>query len=101
MACSHLGIVDALVGAEHDRAGLAASGATEVLVDDVEAARALDVGQGELGPVVGPGGAHDAAEDEEGRDPGDQDADRMGMAPTAKAGKHESLLRWAGGGRGT
>ena len=59
--------------------------------------RGLDVGQGELGPVVGPDGAHDAAEHDEGRDPGDQDAKWMGMAPTAKAGKHERVSSVGGG----
>ena len=58
---------------------------------------ALDVGQRELGPVVGPRGAHDAAEHEQGRDPGNQDADRMGMAPTAKAGKHRGSPPVGGG----
>ena len=79
-----LGVVDALVGLEHDRADGAGALAAEVVVEDVEALAGLDVGQVELVAEGAAGRAgHGAAEHEYG-DPEAEDELAMVVAPRCR-----------------
>jgi hypothetical protein len=92
-----LGVVDALVGDEHDRADRAGALAAEVFVEDVEALAGLDVGEVEL---VAEGAArhagHGEAEDDDG-DPEPEYEPAVIVAPGAQSGEHGESAPGCGG----
>ena len=92
----HRGVVHALVGLHHDRALHAATDAAEVLVEGVEAVGALEAGQGEVLAEVAPGGAADAADDEHGAHPEEDNGLAALEAPGTKTSKHELPPRGRG-----
>src|SRR5918994_3074669 len=97
-----LGVVDALFGAEHDRAHRAGALAPEVVVEDVEAGARLDVGQVELVAERITDGARYAEAEDEDRQPEPEDELPAVVAPGAESGEHERCLlgRVADGSRG-
>ena len=89
----HVGIGDALVGAEHDRPALPTGARVgEVLIEDVEPAAALDVGKGELRAVRGADRAAGAARDDQGGEPEQHDLAAIAKTPTPELGKHDDSL---------
>ena len=97
-ARTDIGVVDPLVGDEHDGAHLAGALAAEVVVEDVEALVGLDVGEVEL---VAECAAHSAGHGEAKGDDGDPEPEHepaVIVAPGAQSGEHGDLLL---GGEGT
>ena len=86
------GVVDALLGPEHDRADLAGALAAELLVEDVEARLRLDVGQVEVVAEVVADRAGDAVRDDEDGDPEAEDEPAPVVAPGTEAGEHAGSL---------
>ena len=91
-----LGVGHPLLGTEDDGSPLATGRRPgEMLLEDVEALSALDVGQGELGAV---GGAdhrigQDATEDQ-GGEPSQGNFAPVAKTPTSKPREQNRLLRW-------
>ena len=98
-----LGVVDALLGLEHDRADHAGALAAELVVEDVEAGLRLDVGQVELvAEGVADGAGYGEAEDEHGQPEAEHELPAV-VAPGAESGEHplasweRSIFRYANG----
>jgi hypothetical protein len=83
-----VGVVHALVRAEHDRRGDAGALPAEMLVEDVVAPPALHVRQLELRVRLAADRAHDAAEHHQGNDPADDCPPPPPEAPAAKSREH-------------
>ena len=84
----HLGVGDALLGAEHDRSALATRArAGEVLIEDVEPAAALHIGKRELRAVRGSEHAADAAEHDQYGQPEQDDLAPVTETRTPELGK--------------
>ncbi len=92
-ALSDLGVVDPLLGPEHDGADDAGALAAELVVEDVESRLGLDVGQVELVPEgVADRALEDEAEDQDG-DPQDQHLLAVVVAPRTESCEHRDLLQ--------
>ena len=108
--CSaHLGVVNAGLGAEDDRAALTAPEAAKVLVKGLEATLGLGVGDVECGVEGGADPEHGAEHDDDHAYPDGDDLARVSEAPDTQASEHQvrltslgrragqvSLLRWKG-----
>src|SRR5262249_42738145 len=92
----HRLVLHPLWGVVHDLARLPPAFPGEVLVEQIEPAMALDVGQLELGGEGVAGGTTDGAETDEGDDPGDDDDGAVVVAPTSETTEHEADS-WAQG----
>ena len=89
IACWTSGSVDALLGAEDDRPALATrAGIGEVLIEDVEPATALHVGEGELGVEGGADHVAQRAADDQRPDPDQRDLPPIVEAPTTEPREH-------------
>ena len=86
------GVVDALLGPEHDRPDHAGPLPAEFLVEDVEAVLRLDVGQVELVTERTAGRAREHAAEHERGDPDPEDELAVIVGPGTEACEHESLL---------
>ena len=84
----HLGVVDALLGGEDDRAAEAAALALEVGVQHVDALAAVARGDLEGAVVARPDDAAEGTERDEGDDPCGHDALAMVVAELAEAAEH-------------
>jgi hypothetical protein len=89
----HLGVVDALLGAEHDRAGQTAPEPAEVLVERVEARFRLRVGNRERAVARCADRSDEGEHGDEHRDPGAEDEP---AAPEAEAAETSPCRRCNG-----
>ena len=89
-------VVDALVGAEHDRAAAPGALAAEVGDDDVVASLALDVRERRIGPIARAGGGGDGTAADESHQPDDHDSETVPIAPTTETSEHVQLRRAEG-----
>ena len=95
----HLGIVDALLGAEHDRALACRSRLVAELVLQVSMPRVLSKPGGlEVLAEAAADGAGDAADDDDADHPEDDDAPALAEAPRTKASEHGRPPGGDGGG---
>ena len=92
MASLDRGVVDALLGLEHDVADLARALTAEAFVQDVDTALALDVGQGEIGPVAIAHGPSQHSEDDKSEDPRHDNPATSPVTRISEALQHEGFL---------
>ena len=90
---THCGVLDPGVGFEHDVADLACALTVEAVVEDVDAALALDVGQGEVGAVARTRRTHHGTEHDEAEHPDEEHPAAAAEGHLSQTLQHDTSFR--------